>query len=31
MNKTIIEQPQSVNGAFDELLDRMYISNVQNS
>jgi hypothetical protein len=30
MNKTKIEQPQSVNKAFDELLDKMYISNVRN-
>lgn len=30
MNKTQIEQPQSVSGAFDELLNKMYISNVQN-
>lgn len=30
MSKTIIEQPQSVNSAFDELLNKMYISNVQN-
>lgn len=30
MNKTKIEQPQSVSGAFDELLNKMYISNVQN-
>lgn len=29
-NKTRIEQPQSVSGAFDELLNKMYISNVQN-
>lgn len=30
MSKTIIEQPQSVSSAFDELLNKMYISNVQN-
>ena len=30
MSKKIIPQPQSVNFAFDELLDKMYISNVQN-
>ena len=30
MNKTIIEQPHSVSDAFDELLNKMYISNVQN-
>ena len=30
MNKTQIEQPQSVSGAFDELLNKMYISNVYN-
>lgn len=30
MSKTIIEQPNSVSGAFDELLNKMYISNVQN-
>jgi hypothetical protein len=30
MNKTQINQPQSVNGAFVELLNKMYISNVQN-
>lgn len=30
MAKTKIEQPQSVSGAFDELLNKMYISNVQN-
>lgn len=30
MTKTRIEQPQSVSGALDELLDKMYISNVQN-
>ncbi len=29
-NKTIIKQPQSVSDAFDELLNKMYISNVQN-
>lgn len=29
-NKTRIEQPKSVSGALDELLDKMYISNVQN-
>lgn len=29
-NKTRINQPQSVSGAFDELLNKMYISNVQN-
>lgn len=29
-NKTIIEQPTSVSGALDELLNKMYISNVQN-
>ena len=27
---TRINQPQSVSGAFDELLNKMYISNVQN-
>lgn len=30
MNKTIIQQPESVGSAFDELLNKMYISNVQN-
>ena len=30
MNKTQIEQPQSVSGAYEELLNKMYISNVQN-
>lgn len=30
MEKTVISQPKSVNGAFDELLNKMYISNVQN-
>ena len=30
MTKTKIEQPQTVTGAFDELLSKMYISNVQN-
>ena len=30
MNKTVIEQPQSVSGAFKDLLNKMYISNVQN-
>lgn len=30
MNKTIIEQPKSVNGAIDGLINKMYISNVQN-
>ena len=29
-NKTRIEQPQSVSGALEELLNKMYISNVQN-
>ena len=27
-NMTRINQPQSVSGAFDELLNKMYISNV---
>lgn len=30
MNRTKIEQPESVSGAFEELLNKMYISNVQN-
>ena len=29
-NKTLIEAPESVNNAFNELLNKMYISNVRN-
>ncbi len=29
-NKTLIDAPESVNNAFNELLNKMYISNVRN-
>ncbi|WP_430937360.1 hypothetical protein [Saccharicrinis sp. 156] len=30
MHKTIIQPPDTVNEAFDDLLSEMYLSNVQN-